>query len=78
MVIESLLVIPVATFYLAVMPRRSWTNKFVLNTISLAKHIEPVSMFSLAEIGELAAVISLNDFWFIPKECNRALHKVSR
>ena len=76
MVVETFLVVSVATFYLAVMPRGSRTNRFVFNTKMVEKSIKIMNTFCLLRIAKLTAIIRLYRFRSITKVSNSSLHEI--
>ncbi len=76
MVVEPFLVVPVASFHFAVMPRSSRTDRFVCNAKMVEKNIEMMHSLCLFCVAELAAVIRLYCFGSIAKISNSSLHKI--
>ena len=67
MVIKALLVVPVASLYLAVVPRCSGADRLVLDPVSIAESIQRMNPIRLFAVGKLSAVVGLQDVWCISK-----------
>ncbi len=76
MVVEPFLVVPVASFHFAVMPRSSRTDRFVCNAKTVEKNIEMMHSLCLFSVAELTAVIRLYCLGSIAKVSNSFLHKI--
>ena len=78
MVIESLLVIPVAPLYLAIVPGRGWTECLMLDMQSMAQRIERMNTLCLGCMRKLSTIVCLDPIRGIAKIRNCALHKIYR
>ena len=77
-VVEAFLVVSVASLHLSVVPRSPWANELMLDMVSVAEHIERMNPLCIEEMGELRAVIGLNDFGSITEKGDGALDKIDR
>ena len=76
-VVETFLVVSVASLNLSVVPRSSRANELMLDVVSIAEHIKRMNTLSIEEMGELRAVIGLNGFGSITEKGNGALNKIN-
>ena len=75
-VIEALLIVPVTSLNLSVVPRSSRTNKLVFYLVVSTESIKKMYAFGLGKVGKLRAVIRLNCFGGISKEHNGTFYKI--
>ena len=76
MVVETFLVVSVATFYLTVMPRSSRTDCFMCNAKIVEKCIEVMHTLCLLRIAKLTTIIRLYRLGSIAKISNSSLHEI--
>ena len=75
-IVKAFLIVSVASLDLAVMPRRSRTDKLMLNLVVSAEHVKRMCTLGFGEMGKFCSVVSLNRFWRITEEDNSAFYKV--
>ena len=75
-VVETLLVVSMTSFDLAIVPRRSWTDKLMLDLVTVTEHIKWMNTLGVEEMSKLRPVIRLNDFRSISKEDNCTLYEI--
>ena len=75
-VIKTFLIVSVAAFYFAIMPRCSRTNQLMDYVIFAAKTVKNMYSVRFLVIRKFSAIISLYDFRSIAKEGDRTLYKV--
>ena len=76
MVVEPLLVVPVAAFYFAVVPGCLGTDRLVDNVKPAAKNIQRMNTICLLCVGKFSAVVRLDHVRRITEVDDRTLHKV--
>ena len=76
MVIEAFLIVSVASFDLAVMPRCSWANQLMLDLVTVTEHIKRMNSLGLGEMSKFHSVICLYRLGSISKENNCAFYEV--
>ena len=77
MVVETLLIVSVASLNLTVVPGCSWANELVMDMVFLAKLVKRMNLVSLFGMCKFAAVIRLYSFGSIAKEGNCSYYKVN-
>ena len=77
MIVKTFLIVSVASFNLAVMPRRSWTDKLMLDFVMIAKYVKGMYALGFGEMGKFCTIIRLNDLRCIAKEGNSTLDKIN-
>ena len=77
-VVEAFLVVSVASLNLSVVPRSPRTNELMLDMVSVAEHIKRMNPLGIEEMGELRAVVGLNDFGSITEKGDGTLDKINR
>ena len=75
-IVKAFLVISVASFYFSVMPRCFRTNCLVLNVQFFAEQIKWMYPIRFRRVGELTAVVGLNDLGSISKEYNGTFREI--
>ena len=76
MVVETLLIVPVASLDLAVMPRCSRTDKFMLNLVTVTEHIKRVNSLDVEEMSKFCVIVRLNYLGSISKEGDCTLYEI--
>ena len=75
-VIEAFLIVSVAAFHLAVVPRRPWTDQVMPDPQLLTQQIEDMRPFRWPEVREFTAVIRLDFLRLITEKADGAFYKV--
>ena len=75
-IVEAFLIISVASLNFSIMPRCSWTNKLMLDLVTVTEHIQRMNTLSIEEMSKLRTIIRLNDFRSISKEDNCTLYEI--
>ena len=76
MIVESFLIIPMASFDLSVMPRRPRSDGFMVYIQLWAKLVKYVYSFCLLSIAKFTAIICLDHFGCIAKIYDCTLYKI--
>ena len=76
MIIESLLVVSVAAFHLAVMPRCCRAYRLVCDVKAATKNIQGMNSFCLLCVGKLSAIVCLDHIRCIAEVDDRTLHEI--
>ena len=75
-VVETLLIVSVASLDFSIMPRCSGANELVLDLVVITEHIEGMSSLCIREVCKFSAVVRLNDFRSITKEDDCTFYKI--
>lgn len=77
-VVEAFLIVPMASFNLAVVPRCPRSEHMVINMAALAKHIEGMHTLCLGGMCEFRSAVGLNFLGSVPEVCNGSLDEINR
>lgn len=75
-VVKSLLIVPVASLDLAVVPRRSWSDQLMLDLVMVTEYIKGMYALGFGEMGKFCSVVGLNFLRRITEESDCTLDKV--
>ena len=75
-IVETFLIVSVASLDLAVVPRGSRTNELMLDPVTVTEHIKRMNTLSIEEMSKLRAIIRLNYLRSISKEDDCTLYKI--
>ena len=75
-VVETFLIVSVASLDFSIMPRRSRTDKLMLDLVTITEHIKRMNTLSIEEMSKLRTIIRLNDFRSISKEDDCPLYEI--
>ena len=76
MVIKALLIVPVASFHLAVVPRCSGADRLVLDPVSVAENIQRMDPIRLFRVCKLSAVVGLQYLRSVSEKGYGTLEKI--
>ena len=76
MVVETLLIISVASLDFAIMPRCSWADKLMLDLVTVTEHVKWMNTLGIEEMGKFCTIIRLYGFRGVSKESNSTLYKI--
>ena len=75
-VVETFLIVSVASLDFSIMPRCSRTDKLMLNFVTLTEDIKRMYTVGLYEMSKFHTVIRLNCLWSISKKDDGTLYKI--
>ena len=76
MVVESLLIVSVASLDLAIVPRCSRTNELVLDLAAITEYVKRMYALGSDKVSKFRTVIGLNDLGSIAEKGDGALYKI--